>query len=521
MVVVAHRRRGKASSGSTGFLVPANVATRAVKADYDQTQAPYLDALIAYAQRDPGRFHIPGHKGGAGAAPELVEALGERALELDIPALIEGIDVGPDPTPFELAQQLAADAWGARRSWFLINGASQGNHAACLTLRHAGRRVVVQRNVHSSTIDGLVIAGLEPTFVAPELDPELHLAHCMTPDTLEQALASRPEAVGAIAVSPTYFGAVADVNGLAEVAHRHGVPLVVDEAWGAHLHFSGELPGSALDAGADLVNSSIHKVLGSLTQSAILHLGREELLEAAVVDRAITLLESTSPSALLVGSLDAVRRRAAIDGAELLGETLAALESVRSQVREIAGLDVLDERIAGRPGVHAYDPLRLAVDVRATGATGYHVAELLRESDDINVELATETVVVAAFGMGEQAGRSGARLVDALRHVTDQLGTEQREPLAPFAQPPPWGPLDLPPREAFFAPQEAVELSDAAGRVAAESLAAYPPGIPNVLPGERIEPETIDFIRDVIAGGGMLRGAVDRSLKTIRVVNER
>jgi arginine decarboxylase len=486
----------------------------------DQGGSPYLEALVAYSERRPGRFHIPGHKGGPGASPELIDAIGERALALDIPALIYGIDVGPTPTPFELAQHLAAEAWGARRSWFLINGASQGNHAACLTLRHAGRRVIVQRNVHSSTIDGLVIAGLEPAFVAPELDPELHVAHCMTPDALERALTATPEAVGAIAVSPTYFGAVADVRGLAEVAHRHSVPLLVDEAWGAHLHFSDALPESAIESGADLVNSSIHKVLGSLTQSAILHLGLGELLDEAIVDRAITLLESTSPSALLVGSLDAVRRRAAVDGAGLLAETLTALEAVRSEIKEIPGLDVLDERIAGRPGVHAYDPLRLAVDVRGTGATGYQVAELLRALDDINVELATETVVVAAFGMGEHAGESTARLVAALRHVVDELGSTEREPARPFAQPPPWGPLDLPPRAAFFAPQEPVPLEQAMGRIAAESLAAYPPGIPNVLPGERIEAETIDFVRDVIAGGGMLRGAVDRTLKTIRVVRE-
>src|SRR5687767_1280738 len=161
----------------------------------EQDQAPYLEALIAYMEREPGRFHIPGHKGGPGAAPALIHAIGERAVAFDIPALIEGIDVGSDPTPFEHAQRLAAEAWGARRSWFLINGASQGNHAACVTLRHMGRRVVVQRNVHSSTIDGLVIAGLEPTFVAPELDPELHVAHCMTPDALERALTATPEAV--------------------------------------------------------------------------------------------------------------------------------------------------------------------------------------------------------------------------------------------------------------------------------------------------------------------------------------
>lgn len=485
-----------------------------------QDRAPYLEALRAYVERDPGRFHIPGHKGGPGAAPALVDAIGEGALAYDIPALIEGIDVGEDPTPFELAQILAAEAWGARRSWFLINGASQGNHAACVTLRHAGMRVVVQRNVHSSAIDGLVIAGLEPTFVAPEVDSELHLAHCMTPVALDAALTATPDAAGAIAVSPTYFGAVADVRGLAEVAHRHGVPLIVDEAWGAHLRFSPALPESALECGADLVNNSIHKVPGSLTQSAILHLGETDLIDEAVVDRAITLAESTSPSSLLAGSLDAVRRHAAVEGETLLAETLAALTRVRDEIRDIPGLDVIDERIAGRPGVHAYDPLRVAVDVRATGATGYRVADLLREIDDINVELAAETVIVAAFGMGERAGESGGRLAAALRTAADRIGAEDKQPLMPFADPPPWGPLDLPPREAFFAPQEAVALEHAAGRIAAEALAAYPPGIPNVLPGERIEPETIEFVRDVIAGGGMLRGAVDRTLKTVRVVRE-
>jgi arginine decarboxylase len=486
----------------------------------EQSRAPYLDALLAYAGRDPGRFHIPGHKGGPGADQALAEAVGDRALALDIPALVEGIDVGPDPTPFELAQRLAAAAWGARRSWFLINGASQGNHAACVALRHAGRRVVVQRNVHSSTIDGLILAGLEPVFVAPELDPELDLAHCITAEALETVLESERDVVGVLAVSPTYFGAVADVAGLANVAHTYGVPLVVDEAWGAHLRFSEELPRSAVELGADLVLSSTHKLVGSLTQSAILHLGHGRLIEEPVVDRSVTLLESTSPSALLSGSLDAARRNAALRGSELLAETVEALGRIRSEIRQIDGLDVLDERLAGRPGVHAYDPLRLAVDVRGTGATGYRVAELLRDLDDINLELATDTVIVAIFGIGEPAAHSAQRLVAALRRVTRELGAMERRPARPFAPPPPWGPLELSPREAFFAPQEAVPLQLAEGRIAAESLAAYPPGIPNVLPGERIGAETLGFIDEVLAGGGKLRGAVDRTLRTIRVVRE-
>jgi len=177
----------------------------------DPAVAPYLDALEAYASRRPGRLHVPGHKGGPGADPGLRLAIGDKALALDIPALTHGIDVGPEPTPFQLAQSMAAEAWGAKRTWFLINGASQGNHVATLTLAHAGLAVVVQRNAHSSTIDGIILSGLRPSFVAPELDPELKIAHCLTPASLAAALDATPGAVGAMVVSPTYFGAVADV----------------------------------------------------------------------------------------------------------------------------------------------------------------------------------------------------------------------------------------------------------------------------------------------------------------------
>jgi arginine decarboxylase len=485
----------------------------------DQAEAPYLDAIVAYARRDPGRFHVPGHKGGEGADAALIEALGEAGFAYDIPAGIQGIDVGPD-SPFQRAQRLAAEAWGAARSWFLISGASQGNHAACLALRHSGRTVVAQRNVHSSTVDGIVLAGLEPTFVAPELDPELGIAHCLTPESLAEALDRASDPVAALTVSPTYFGAVADVRGLARAAHDRGVPLVVDEAWGAHLRFSPLLPQSAVESGADLVLSSVHKLLGSFTQSAILHLGPGSAIDEDVVDRCVTLTESTSPSALLTASLDATRRQAAVHGPELLAETIAGIERARAEVRQIPGLDVLDEGLVGRPGVHGWDPLRLAIDVRGTGSTGTRLASLMRELDDINLELVSENVVVAAFGMGEDAGASAVRLVAAARHAVGALGDEERLPKRQFTPPPPWGPLEMPPREAFLGPQEAVPFAEAVGRLAAESLAAYPPGIPNVLPGERLTQETLGYIGTVVEHGGWVRGAVDRSLRTIRVVVE-
>jgi arginine decarboxylase len=495
----------------------------------DQTEAPYLDAVVSYVARNPGRFHIPGHKG-TGADEGLIQALGEAAILHDLPAGIEGVDVGPDPTPFQRAQRLAAEAWGAERSWFLLNGASGGNHAICMTLAHATGKlrtgppdrgpVVVQRNVHSSIIDGLVLSGLRPTFVSPEIDPELGIAHCVTPDALAAALDAEPDAEAVLLVSPTYFGAVARVADLAEVAQSRGIPLVVDEAWGSHLYFHEGLPAGALRGGADMVLSSTHKIVGSLTQSAILHLGKGGRVDEDIIDRSVTLVESTSPNALLTASLDAARRYAVTKGHELLDVTLKTLEKTRERVREIPGLDVLDERLAGRTSVAAWDPLRLSVDVRGTGATGHRVAELMREKDDVVLELFSENVIVAVFGIGETETASADRLVEALRHAVEQIGPSDLDERRAFAEPPPWGPLELAPRDAFLGPQEVVPFEQAEGRIAAESLAAYPPGVPNVLPGERLTGPTIAYIADSLAHGGMVRGASDRSLRTIRVVTE-
>lgn len=486
--------------------------------DLDQTRAPYLEAVIAYVARDPARLHIPGHKGEV-ADPELVEAIGVAAFEHDVPSGIEGIDIGPAPTAFQAAQALAADAWGAERSWFLLNGASQGNHVACLALAHLGGEVVVQRNAHSSTVDGLVMSGLVPTFVQPEVDPDLGIAHCVTPESLGAALASTPDAAGAMIVSPTYFGAVADVEALAEVAHERGVPLVVDEAWGAHMYFDPELPAGALAHGADLVISSTHKIVGSLGQSAILHLGGSGLLTGSLIDRCVTLVETTSPSALLTASLDGARRIAAVQGVHLLSAARAEIARARERVRSLPGAEVLDSEVSRTESVVAWDEMRIPVDVRASGATGHRIAEVMRVERDVHVELFTENVVEAVFGMSGDTEREADRFVDALELALSRVEPADRERRRAFATAPPWGPLEMSPREAFLGPQEQVSFAQAEGRIAAESLAAYPPGVPNVLPGERLTAETLAYIGDLLASGGMVRGATDKTLETLRVVS--
>src|SRR6201992_1496674 len=448
-------------------------------ADPRQETTPYVDALLAYSARETGRFEWPGHKGGIAADPAMVELVGMIGLVNDIPSVTEGVDIGPEPTPFQQAQLLAAEAWGARRSWFLMNGASQGNHATCMALGHLGERVVVQRNVHSSVIDGLVLNGMRPTFVAPELDPELGIAHGLTPESLAAALDATPGAVAAMVVSPTYFGACADVAALAEVAHSRGVPLVVDEAWGAHLHFHPDLPPDALASGADLVTSSTHKIVGSLTQAAMLHLGNSDRIDAAIVDRCVSLVETTSPSGLLSGSLDAARRQAAVHGEELLTETLAAIARAREEIVQIPGLAVLDESMVGRAGIAGWDPMRLSIDVRGPGSTGYRLAKKIFYSHGIDLELYSENVVVGIFGLGEPAAETGARLVTALRASLGALDAGPGPAQEKLAPPPPWGELVMTPREAYLGPQEVIPFEQAAGRVAAEGLPAPPAGVPH------------------------------------------
>ena len=274
----------------------------------DQPTAPYLDAVVAYGFRGSTRFHVPGHKAGAGADPGLRTAIGEDALMLDVPQDIHGIDLGPEPTPFQRAEQLAAEAHGAARSWFLTNGATQGNHALCLALAPLGAPVVVQRNSHASVIDGLVLSGGARATSRPSTSEELGMAHGVTPDALARgAGAPRRTRAPRSIVSPTYYGMAADVAGCAEVATPPASPLVVDQSWGPHFGFHPDLPPSALQQGADAVLTSTHKIVGSLTQSAMLHVAPTGRIDPDAVARTVRLVRSTSP---VVAADGLARRRA-------------------------------------------------------------------------------------------------------------------------------------------------------------------------------------------------------------------
>ena len=484
-----------------------------------QPTAPYLEAVTAYGFRGSTRFHVPGHKGGDGADPGLRMALGDRPLLLDVPQDIEGIDVGPSPTPYEHAELLAAEAYGAARAWFLTNGATQGNHALCLALAPPRATVVLQRNSHASMIDGLILSGGIPTWVPPEYDPELGMAHGVTPESLEEALARTPEARSAFIVSPTYYGMAADVAGCVEVCHRAGAALIVDNAWGAHFGFHPRLPPSPLTLGADAMLASTHKIVGSLTQSAMLLVADTGRIDAGAIARAVRLVRSTSPSSLLMASLDAARRQLAIHGEALLEKTIQAAGRARVAIDAAPGCAVIGEGMVGRPGIAGWDPLRIVIDVRGTGCTGYEVAAALRSTDDIYVELATHATLVLVLGIGQKAEpleRLAHDFGETVRRIS-RPGTAAALTRAPAA-------LALgtavSPRDAFLGEGETVPVDRAEGRISCESIAGYPPGIPALLPGELITGEVIAYLRELTSAGARLHGAADPTFATVRVLVE-
>jgi len=485
----------------------------------EQPTAPYLDAVVAYAFRGSGRFHVPGHKGGPGADPGLRFAMGDRALALDLNQDLEGVDVGPSPTPYERAEALAAEAHGVARTWFLTNGATQGNHALCLALAPLGRRVIAQRNSHASIVDGLVLSGGVPAFVAPEYDAELGMANGVTPDAVREALRATPDARAVFLVSPTYYGMCADVAGCAEACHDAGVPLVVDQAWGPHFGFHPDLPPSATTQGADAVLTSTHKIVGALTQSAMLHVVDGERVDIGAVGRAMRLMRSTSPSSLLLASLDAARRQLAVHGEAILHETLAAIRRTREKLASIEGIEVIGEHMVGRPGVAAWDPMRIALDVRGSGCSGYEVADALRQSYDVHVELATHATIVLVVGAGERP-EALERVAGDIEETVKRIA-RPGESTAVVRPPAALGhAVAVSPRDAFLGDAELVAVDDAVGRISCESIAGYPPGIPALLPGERITAETVAYLRELVSSGARLHGASDPAFRRINVLAE-
>jgi arginine/lysine/ornithine decarboxylase len=372
------------------------------------------------------------------------------------------------------------------------------------------------RNGHKSAFAALVLSGVEPVYVDPVYDEEWQVAHGVAPAALEVALREHPDARAAMVFTPSYYGYSADVAALAEAAHGHGVPLVTDDAWGLDYSFCSRLPPSALESGADLAIGSVHKTLTGFGQTSVISV-QGDRIDTERLQLVFELEQSTSASALLISSIDAARRQFVREGEQLLGAAIDRSRRLRATVAEIPGLEVMPESLVPGPGTYAVDPTHVCIDVRGLGLTGFSASDWLREHHRIHLELADHRRVMAlvSFADGdENIDRLALALQDLARHH------EEADQMPDIVVPSPAElrlPAEMLPRDAFLGKTEDVPWRRAAGRISAEMICPYPPGIPVAAPGERLSAEAVDYLEQVVAAGGMVEGAGDEMLETFRV----
>lgn len=481
-----------------------------------QDRAPILDAIEAYLGDRVTGFHTPGGKGGRGLHPRLRDRIGTAALELDLGLMGELDNLFDPKSCIAEALDLAARLWGADRSFYAINGTTCAIQAMIMAAAGPGEKIVIPRNAHRSVAAALILGGAAPLFVMPGWQPDLALPTAPAPADLDRVLAANPDARAALVTSPTYYGLCADLPGLAAVAHARGVPLLVDEAHGAHLGFDPRLPPGALACGADAAAQSTHKLLAAMTQCSMLHL-RGGRLDADRIAVMLQLVQTTSANYLLLASLDVARMQMALDGGRLMGRTVDLAERARTAIDAIPGLSCPGAEIVGAHGVSGLDPTKLTVRVAGLGLDGPAAERILRREHRVQAELSDPGNLLFLVTLGDSADDLD-RLVEALRRLArDHPGG----PCAPASvgPPPPLPAQAMTPREAFFARKRSIPLGDAAGRVSGETITFYPPGIPLVWPGETIDGEVVERCRALLASGASVSGPQDRGLRTVQVVD--
>jgi lysine decarboxylase len=355
-------------------------------------------------------------------------------------------------------------------------------------------------------------------FIQPEIDKELGISHGITPDAVARALKQHPDAKAVLVINPTYFGISGDLKKIVEIAHSYDIPVLVDEAHGVHIHFHEELPLSAMQAGADMAATSVHKLGGSMTQSSILNV-KEGLVSAKHVQSILSMLTTTSTSYLLLASLDVARKQLATKGRELIDNTIKVAQSIRKRINEIEQLHCIGEEILGSKATFDYDPTKLIISVKELGLTGYDVEKWLREKHNIEVELSDLYNILCIITLGDTEHEADL-LVNALKELADecQHRTERIEPVEVLLPEIPV--LALTPRDAFYAETEVIPFEESEGRIIAEFVMVYPPGIPIFIPGEIITKENLHYIRKNLEAGLPVQGPEDDEIKSLLVIKE-
>jgi arginine/lysine/ornithine decarboxylase len=474
---------------------------------------PLLTALSEAVQTGNAPFYTPGHKRGKGSAIALQTLLGSQVFRADLPELPELDNLFAPQGAIAAAQDLAAQTFGADRTWFLVNGSTCGIIAAILATCGPGDKILLPRNVHQSAISGLILSGAVPIFLQPEYDPVLDIAHSITPESVAIALKDHPDAKAVLAVYPTYYGTCGDLATIATLTHAAGIPLLVDEAHGAHFSFHPALPMSAIAAGADLTVQSTHKTLSAFTQASMVHV-KGTRIDSDRLSRSLQLVQSTSPNYLLLASLDAAGEQMATEGKDLLERTLSLSDQARSRLQAIPDLSVLQPDQAKTPGFCALDRTRLTVTVSKLGIDGFTADEILHQTLGVTAEFPSFHHLTFIFSIGNTQDDVD-RLINAFHHLTQQNHPSKTPPHSSLLTP---HSSLLTPRDAFFSATETIPTADAIDRIAAELICPYPPGIPILLPGERITASAIDVLQKTLDSGGFISGCSDPTLMTLKVI---
>ncbi|WP_308012423.1 ornithine decarboxylase [Arthrobacter sp. M4] len=485
----------------------------------DQHEAPILDGLVEHRQLDRYGFTPPGHRQGRGADPRTLAALGRETFQADILATAGLDDRSSSRGLLKKAQSLMAEAVGAEQAFFSTCGSSLSVKAAILAVTRGTGEILIGRDAHKSVTAGLVLSGLQPRWIRPMWDSELHIAHPPSPDAVEAMWQRHPDAAAALITSPTPYGTCADLASIADICHKRGKPLIVDEAWGAHLPFHDDLPTWAMSANADICVVSVHKMGMGFEQGSVYHV-QGGLVDPVRLSQCADVLATTSANVILYSAIDGWRRQMVEHGHEELARTLDLVETVRTRIEHIGRFHVLRDELVRKEASHDLDPLHVLIDVSQLGISGYQAADWLRAEQRIDVGLNDHSRIEATFSQADGDGTAD-RLLQALTALA-QASATMPAPHPMFLPEPSDLEMEtvMHPRDAFFGPVEVVPAEDAAGRIAAEQITPYPPGVPAILPGEKINGKVVEYLRSGVDAGMVLPDPADPSMKTIRVVQE-
>ena len=477
----------------------------------EKNSAPIFDAMKKYSADGALAFHTPGHKQGLGSHKFLNELITAEGLRCEVSLMEELDDLHSPHSCIKLSQEFAAELWHADETIFFVNGTTSAVQAMILSTINPGEKIFVPRNSHRSVMSAIILAGAIPIFLPVEFSNELKIPLNISIETLERAIKKFPDAKALIITSPNYYGVSADLKKISELLHKNKMLLLVDEAHGAHLQFSKILPPSAMDSGADLSAQSTHKLLGSLTQTSMLMI-RKKFIDVERVRKVSSLLQTTSPNYLLLASLDISRLQMQETGEEKIFRAIELSKKIRRAVEQIPNLKTFDA-----VKNFSLDLLKITINVENLGLDGLEAEKILRHEFKIQCELSDPTNLLFLVTYADTEEKI-LRLIEVLEKFAEKFKNNslvkkisQINFSSEISEP------KISPREIFFAQTESVSLEKSVGRICAEEVTFYPPGIPSINPGEKITAEVLENIRQLKNIGGRIIGASDTNLNSVRI----